>query len=193
MLARTSAICALTALLPFAALAATPPAIAGHARALAQTEALSSTAPWWERLVLTLGDEGETRTCTYQTSLIPGETKACEVTGATAGADEASTEGLPEQLTHLTFERRFSPDAAMDEGEVAAGDTLIGKSVLVLAIDAQGNVRGCRVVATGGMKPDYGCKEAAAEKFEASATNAPVATRVSTLTILVYAHDENQV
>ena len=190
MLARTAAICALTALLPFAAIAASPPAIADHARALAQTEALSSSAPWWERLVLTMGEEGETRSCTYQTSLIPGETKDCEVGGA---AGEASVEGLPEQLTHITFERRFSPDAAMDDGEVAAGDTLIGKSVLALAIDAQGKVRGCKVLATGGMKPDYGCKEAAAEKFEASATNAPVATRVSTLTILVYAHDENLV
>ena len=136
-----------------------------------------------------MGEEGETRSCTYQTSLIPGETKDCEVSG---GA-EASSEGLPEQLTHVTFERRFSPDAATDDVEVAAGDTLIGKSVLALAIDAQGKVRGCKVVATGGMKPDYGCKEAAAEKFEASATRAPVATRVSTLTILVYAHDENQV
>ena len=191
MLARTAAICALTAVMPFAALAATPPATADYARALAQTEALSSTAPWWERLVLTLGDEGETRTCTYQTSLIPGETKACEVTGATARAEQASAAGLPEQLTHVTFERRFSPDAAMDDAAVAVGDTLIGKSVLALAIDAQGKVRGCKVVVTGGMKPDYGCKEAAAEKFEASATAAPVATRVSTLTILVYAHDEN--
>ena len=192
MLARTAAVCALTALLPLAAMAATPPGTE-HARPSDQPEALSATAPWWERLVLTLGDEGETRTCTYQTSLIPGETKDCEVGGAAAGADEASAEGLPEQLTHITFERRFSPDATMDDAEVAAGDTLLGKSVLALAIDALGKVRGCQVVATGGMKPDYGCKEAAAEKFEASATAMPVATRVATLTILVYAHEENQV
>ena len=65
--------------------------------------------------------------------------------------------------------------------------------MLALAIDGRGRVRGCKVVATGGMKPDYGCAEAAAEKFEASATTAPVATRVATLTILVYARDENQV
>ena len=192
MLARNALICALSASLPLAASAATAAPSADYPRASAKAEALSSTVPWWERLVLTMGEEGETRTCTYQTSLIPGETKDCEVSGA-AAADDAGAEALPEQLTHVTFERRFSPDASMADTEVAAGDTLLGKSVLALAIDAQGKVRGCKVVATGGMKPDYGCKEAAAEKFEASATTVPVATRVATLTILVYAHEENNV
>ena len=96
-------------------------------------------------------------------------------------------------MTRITFERRFSPSANLADGEVEAGNKLLGKSMLALAIDANGKVRGCKVVATSGMKPDYGCAEAQAEKFEASATTAPEATRVATLTILVYAHEENQV
>jgi hypothetical protein len=62
--------------------------------------------------------------------------------------------------------------------------------VLALAIDKQGRVRGCKVVATGGTEPDYSCKEAAAEKFEASATSEVKPLRVATLTILVYARQE---
>ena len=179
---------ALAALIPFAASAPSAlPAIPElHAASSAQ---LSATAPWWERVVVTVGDEGETRACQYETSLEPGNRTPCDVDGA----EPAKAAGVPEQLTRLTFERRFSPAASLADGEVEAGDSLLGKSVLALAIDGQGRVRGCKLVAAGGMKPDYGCAEATAEKFEASASSAPVATRVATLTILVYAHEENLV
>ena len=178
---------ALAALIPFAASA--PAAVPAIPDMPATASQLSASAPWWERLVVTVGDEGETRACQYETSLEPGKRKPCEVEG-TAGAGEAK---LPEQVTRITFERRFSPAANLADGEVAAGSSLLGKSVLALAIDGAGRVRGCKVVATGGMKPDYGCEEAAAEKFEASAGATTVATRVASLTILVYAHAENQV
>lgn len=139
---------------------------------------------------MTLGEEGETRACQFETSLEPGKRQRCEVEGA-----EQAPEGMPEQVTHITFERRFSPAASLADGEVRPGDKMLGKSVLALAIDGEGRVKGCKVVASGGMKPDYGCKEATAEKFEASASSASAnaATRVATLTILVYAHEENQV
>jgi hypothetical protein len=179
---------ALAALIPLAASApAATPTIPDMPAAEVQQ---SASAPWWERLVLTLGEEGETRACQYETSLEPGKRTPCDVEGADSAA--AATV-LPEQITRITFERRFSPNANLSDAEVKAGDSLLGKSVLALAIDGKGRVLGCKVVATGGMKPDYGCKEATAEKFEASANSAPVATRVATLTILVYAHEEDQV
>lgn len=180
---------ALAALIPFAT---TAPAAAPSIPDMPASESqLSASAPWWEKLVVTVGDEGETRACLYETSDDPGQRKPCDVEGMVSAKAPA---GLPEQVTRITFERRFSPAASLADGEVAAGDSLLGKSVLALAIDGQGRVRGCKVVATGGMKPDYGCAEAAAEKFEASAgSHAAVAARVATLTILVYAHEEDQV
>ncbi len=181
-------IAALAALIPFSASASPVPAIPDMPASESQ---LSASAPWWERLVVTVGEEGEARACRYETSLEPGKQEACDVEGmGEANADA----GLPEQITQITFERRFSPAASLADSEVAAGDSLLGKSVLALAIGADGKVLGCKLVAAGGMKPDYGCKEAAAEKFEASAgSEAAVAARVATLTILVYAHAENQV
>ena len=177
---------ALAALIPFAASApTTTPTIPDRPATEAQQ---SASAPWWERLIVTVGEEGETRACQFETSVEPGKRQACDVEGAAEAAA-----GLPEQVTRITFERRFSPEANLADGEVEAGSKLLGKSVLALAIDGQGRVRGCKVVATGGMKPDYGCAEAAAEKFEAAATTTPAETRVASLTILVYAHAENQV
>ena len=179
---------AIAALIPFSASA--PAAVPAIPDMPASESQLSASAPWWERLVVTVGEEGEARACQYETSLEPGKLEPCDVEGM--GSADADS-GLPEQITRITFERRFSPAASLADGEVAAGDSLLGKSVLALAIGANGKVLGCKVVAAGGIKPDYGCKEAAAEKFEASAASAAVATRVATLTILVYAHEENQV
>ena len=177
---------ALAAMLPFAAAAPSAvPAIPSTPGAASQ---LSASAPWWEKLVVTVGEAGETHACQYETSLEPGRRQPCEV----EGSGEAAA-GVPEQVTRITFERRFSPVASMADAELKAGDNLLGKSVLALAIDGAGRVMGCKVVATGGAKPDYGCAEARAEKFEASATTAATPTRVATLTILVYAHAENQV
>ncbi len=182
MLAR---IAVLAALIPFTAAAAPS---AGFDRPSEKSEALSSTAPWWEKLVLTVGDEGAPQSCLYETSLEPGATKECDVVDE--GNPAQASAAMPEQMTRITFERRFSPVASLADSEVAAGDTLLGKSVLALAIDKQGRVRGCKVVATGGTEPDYSCKEAAAEKFEASATSEVKPLRVATLTILVYARQE---
>ena len=182
MLAR---IAVLAALIPFTAAAAPAPSFDQPS---AKSEALSSTAPWWEKLVLTVGDEGEAQSCRYETSLEPGATKECNVVDE-SGPVQAKA-AMPEQMTRITFERRFSPVASLADSEVAAGDTLLGKSVMALAIDKDGRVRGCKVVATGGTQPDYSCAEAAAEKFEASATTDGKPLRVATLTILVYAHKE---
>lgn len=177
---------ALAALIALAASSSAAPAIPHMPDAETQ---LSASAPWWERLVLTLGEDGETRACQYETSLEPGKRQSCDVDGAAEAA-----RGVPEQVTRITFERRFSPAPSLADSEVKPGDKMLGKSVLALAIDGEGRVTSCKVVASNGVRPDYGCKEAAAEKFEASASSsAPVATQVASLTILVYAHEENQV
>jgi hypothetical protein len=67
---------------------------------------------------------------------------------------------------------------------------------MVLAIDAKGAVKGCRVVAaSGAMRPEYNCDDAQAEKFKASYTpgakEAP--DREGYMTILVYGHSEHMV
>lgn len=189
MLARTAV---LAALIPFTAAAAPNPVQSSGGGSFdqpsARSEALSSTAPWWEKLVLTVGDEGAAQSCLYETSVEPGAIKECNVVDE-SGAVPASA-ALPEQMTRITFERRFSPVASLADSEVGAGDTLLGKAVLALAIDKAGRVRGCKVVASGGTKPDYSCKEAVAEKFEASVSTQTKPLRVATLTILVYAHQE---
>ena len=109
------------------------------------------------------------------------------------GALSAGGSGSKDELTSITFERRFSPSAKPDTGDVKAGDTLLGGQVMALAIDAHGAVRGCHVVAAAGdLTPDYGCDEAKAERFEASAARSSATpAREGYLTVLVYGHSEH--
>ena len=67
---------------------------------------------------------------------------------------------------------------------------------MALAIDGRGAVKGCKIVATtGGVTPDYGCDEAAAERFEASAgtAHATAPEREGYLSVIVYGHPEHMV
>jgi len=167
-------------------------ASAGAAAAAVTTstaDALVSSAPWWEKLVVTVGG-GADPDCVYQSSLAPGASQKCDVEGAGFAEVVQADDG---QATAITFERRFTPGAVPDAGHVHAGDTLLAKSVIALAIDKAGKVTGCKVVSSGGdMAPNYGCAEARAERFR---TAAPVEshepTRTATMTILVYAHEEH--
>jgi hypothetical protein len=71
---------------------------------------------------------------------------------------------------------------------------LLGRQVMSLAIGAKGTVEGCQVVdASGDVKPAYGCKEASAEKFQASASTMHAPPRQAYMTILVYGHKEHVV
>ena len=149
---------------------------------------LDPTAPWWEKVTVTMTGDGNPQSCRYQSSRLPAGAQECEVEGD-AHAVQAS--GSVDEVTSITFERRFSPGARPDKGDVQPGDTLLGGQVMALAIDSSGAVRGCEIVATGGsMTPDYGCAQAKAEKFEASAPTGE-APRRAYLTVLVYAHAEN--
>ncbi|HEV2595930.1 MAG TPA: hypothetical protein VGU01_12080 [Sphingomicrobium sp.] len=159
--------------------------------------ALNSAAPWWERVTVTVTDDGQTQSCRYETSVSTQGTTDCSVTGSGASmAKASSTTGAKDEVTRITFERRFSPTATLAVSSLQPGETLLGGQVMALAIDGAGAVKGCKVVATSGsVTPQYGCDEAAAEHFEASATpaHARVAERQGYMTVLVYGHSEHVV
>lgn len=166
-------------------------ALAMAAATATSPPALVSTAPWWEKVTVTIAGDGTPHSCAYQSSLAATDAQQCDVE-AKVGELGASKSGSRDELTSITFERRFSPDVRADSAKVEAGDTLLGGQVMALAIDAAGAVRGCRVVAAaGGMTPDYGCAEAKAERFEASAARAQGTARQGYLTVLVYGHAES--
>jgi hypothetical protein len=155
----------------------------------AKTPALDGSAPWWEKITVTMNGEGKPKSCRYESSKNVGD--GCEVVGTPKVA--ASAAGDSAQVTQITFERRFTPSGGEpDLGKVHAGETILGGQVMALAIDQAGRVSGCKVVAkTGEMTPDYGCQEAAAERFAASVSNAPSSSaRQAFMTILVYGHSE---
>lgn len=179
-------------MLKLAALAAA--AVSAAASAVpsnALAPALMAHAPWWETVTVTIAADGKAQGCEYRTSTLPGA-KACDVVGPAQAGDAG---GAKDQYTRLTFERRFRPAAGgIAEDTLPSGDTLIGRQVLALAIDAKGAVAGCKIVAaTGDMTPEYGCKEAAAEKFDASAASDRGQARAGYMSILVYGHAEHVV
>ena len=74
-----------------------------------------------------------------------------------------------------------------------AGDTLLGRQVMALAIDQGGKVSGCKVVATSGdLTPEYGCEQATTEKFETNAGRESP-PRQGYMTVLIYGHSEHVV
>jgi hypothetical protein len=160
---------------------------------------LTSSVPWWERVTVMVNDDGDTRSCRYETSLQPSAPQDCSVSSGQASQAQSAgshSSGARDQFTAITFERRFTPGDKADTDAVRPGETLLSGRVLALAIDAHGAVKGCHVVSTSGsVTPQYGCTEATAERFEASATTAKTAAseRAGTMTILVYGHSEHVV
>ena len=153
---------------------------------------LLPSSPWWERITVTISGDGKPQSCRFESSLKPSVAKSCEVTGDQEAAAKSS--GAKDELTRITFERRYKPGAQPD-ASVQPGETLLGGQVMALGIDTRGAVKTCRVVAkSGSMVPQYGCVEATAEHFEASAGNAhPAAQREGYMSIIVYAHSEHLV
>ena len=72
-----------------------------------QSAALSSTAPWWEKVTVTIAGDGKARACRYETSLDPAAAKECDVTGNQTAMGDGSRN--KSDVTRITFERRFSP------------------------------------------------------------------------------------
>jgi hypothetical protein len=153
---------------------------------------LVSAAPWWEKVTVTLGGDGTPEACRYETSLNPAKAEDCDVgsTPAAAATKEAGDKG---EITRITFERRFTPGEAPAKPNLQIGDTLLGGQIMALAIDAKGSVRNCRIVAaSGSMRPEYGCEDAQAEKFQASfGSPKKDAERDGYMTIIVYGHSEH--
>ena len=164
------------------------------------TATLTSSAPWWERVTVAVNDDGNTRSCRYETSLQPTAAQDCSVSGGqsaqaqSAGAHSGG--GAKDQYTAITFERRFTPGEKPDTDAVRPGETLLSGRVMALAIDSHGAVKGCHVISTSGsVTPQYGCDEAIAERFDAAASAAKSAApeREGYMTVLVYGHSEHVV
>jgi hypothetical protein len=154
--------------------------------------ALDSTAPWWEKVTVTIAGDGQPQACRFESSASPDAGKDCEVASSPAAMAKTAT-GSKDSYTRITFERRFSPQWAPRGNEAPAGDTLLGRQVMSLALGTKGQVEGCQIVsASGDMKPAYGCKEASAERFVASAPSGGAMRQVY-MAILVYGHSEHVV
>lgn len=175
-----------------AALALLSASAAAAAPSAKNADTLSSTAPWWEKVTVTIAGDGKPQSCRFESSLKPNNAESCEVTGSQAAMSGSS--GAKAEYTRITFERRFKPGAEPDAGDLQPGDTLLGRQVMALAIDGAGSVKHCKIVAaSGAMTPEYGCEEASTERFEARATKASASLTEAYMTILVYGHAEHMV
>ena len=155
--------------------------------------ALVSTAPWWERITVTVDSEGKPQACQYETSLKAAKSGSCEVVAANGAQLSPTAAGVDDQYTRITFERRFIPAGGSPSAtNLQPGDKLLGGQIMAIAISGEGSVETCKVVATRGeMTPNYGCDEAKTERFEASARRASAEPRHGFMTVMVYGHEEN--
>lgn len=164
------------------------------AASAASVPPLVSSASWWEKITVTVAGDGKPQSCKYESSLRATSSSSCEV--VSDGPTQAGGRGGPsDEYTRITFERRFIPgEEQPEDARLEPGDTLLGRHVLALAIDAAGAVQGCKVVAVSGdMTPDYGCAEVQAERFDASASREAAALRQGFMTVLIYGHSEHVV
>ena len=150
---------------------------------------LESSVPWFERITVTVDDQGAQRSCQYQFSLTPGGPKPCDQSmTSTIPATAKASSGV---YSKLTFERRFSPAPKLDSGRLLAGDKLLAQQVMFLTIGANGSIAACRVVGRAGdMMPAYGCDEAKSEQFRVPARTSAGTSSQAFMTILVYGHQE---
>lgn len=143
---------------------------------------LPAQSSWWERVDVTLSGNGATQTCEFTAS----HARAEHCDAVKASVSEAASPASA-QLTKLTFERKFIPgDRAPGSVETDVGDTLIAAHMMELSIDASGAVSHCQVIASAGdERPDFGCEEAKAERYAATAGGSR-----GYMTIAVSAHRE---
>jgi hypothetical protein len=166
-------------------------ALALAAAAATNSPAPTSTAPWWEKITYTISADGNQQACRYETSLAGKGRESCDVDSAPADVRRTSASAGGAR-TQITFERRFTPDKQPDFGELSAGDTLLGGQVMMLAIDRDGAVRACEVVAESGeAKPAYSCDEVRTERFQSSAGRGAGEAQLGFMTVLVYGHEES--
>lgn len=151
---------------------------------------LTAVSPWWEKVTFTMTGDGGPQSCVYESSL--GAVRVCNDKESATPIRAGS--GSTGSYTKITIERQFTPGQQPHPGSLQPGDTLLGGQVMVLAIDGNGKVRNCDVLAASGdVRPSYGCKEARAERFHVSAGGAPPEERLGFMTIVVYGHEEHLV
>jgi hypothetical protein len=150
----------------------------------------TSTAPWWEKVTFTISGDGANQTCRYESSLASAAAESCGSEDEPASlAHDAS--GSTSTLTKITIERRFTPGTTPQPVDLNPGETLLGGQLMALDIDGGGKVLSCRVVGSAGdVKPPYGCDEARAERFQASASSTAQQLRHGLMTVFVYGHEE---
>ena len=149
----------------------------------------TSVSPWWEKITYTLSGDGSQQACAYESSL--AQARSCDAAEDSAGPNLAPANGSTGAYTKITIERRFTPGSQPHPVSLESGDTLLGGQIMALAIDAKGSVSGCRVIgASGDVQPPYGCREARAERFEASAVPETQTVRQAFMTVAVYGHEE---
>lgn len=167
-----------------------PEATVESVKTESSSNSLLSNAAWWEKVTVTVAGNGKPESCLYQSSL-KAASENCDVGTSAAAMSEASSASSKGEVTRITFERRFTPGMPA-KPDMQVGDTLLGGQMMALAIDARGAVRTCKIVATSGdLQPGYGCNEATAERFQASAPRGP--EHAGYMTILVYGHSEHMV
>jgi hypothetical protein len=171
--------------------AAKPAARVESVKSESSSDSLLSNTPWWEKVTVTVSGDGKPESCRYESSL-KAASEDCDVGTSAAAMSQASSASSKGEVTRITFERRFTPGASPVKADMQVGDTLLGGQMMALAIDGRGAVRNCKIVATSGdLQPGYGCDEASAERFQASAARGP--EHSGYMTILVYGHSEHMV
>ena len=134
------------------------------AASASSSDVLVANSPWWEKVTVTMTGDGQPQSCRYESSLTPNSAQTCDVSADQAAVVHHSSSSKDE-LTRITFERRFTPGIEPKTASVQTGD----------------------------MQPGYGCHEASAERFNASLGGAHPAPREGYMTILVYGHSEHLV
>lgn len=161
-------------------------ALALAAASASSSSMLPPSSAWWEKITVTLSGDGAQQSCRYESSIPAPAAEQCNAGSTNMRPASARPGGA---YTRITFERRFSPGELPEPASLDPGDALLGGQIMALAIDAAGKVRGCEILAVSGdMRPAYGCKEARAERFQASTDRRGSNGQVGYFTILVYGH-----
>jgi hypothetical protein len=148
----------------------------------------TSVSPWWERITWTFSGDGAQQSCKFESSL-DGRT-TCDREDE-SGPTISGGSGSAGSYTKITVERRFTPAGRPDRVSLQSGDTMLGGQIIALAIGTDGAVHSCRIIgASGDVQPPYGCREARAERFEASAGRETPEVRQAFMTVVVYGHEE---
>jgi TonB family protein len=121
--------------------------------------------PWTMRTILTFAKAGQPPACKMEVAGALATTSSskpltCDPTiNRLVGPVE-----LPDHPPMLIFERRFTRGGA-EAPKLASGDTLIGRTVLTIEVDASGRVTACKLAEQVGEAPEAPCKQALAERY----------------------------